>query len=331
MSKNISIIGLVSDRAKALVKLAKPEYLDSFSMPDLFHYMQDYSKTVGARLAAQVSRLEKRLSQTDCKSIDYKGIHEKLLKKKSLHKEYKNARSTINKVIHPFDEFDQLTNTEDLDTRLRHLFTEIKSIAQESEISITTAQASKILNQIPDLVGGIKHWQNYLNCEIEKCSLNEKDKTWLVNILLPYAYWRFNLKKISGKENNKELNEYYQKRFEFAQLRYRTLSKEVEKKKKQELLNWAVNIVNSFHRSSSRVEGRNGYLAFINHANKGIPKQRKKALTIVHNFDIRDANGTTPAQRLFNKDFPNLFEFIIDNLGVLPAPRERTMKTGISR
>lgn len=329
VEKKVNVIGMVSDRAKALVKLAKPEYLDSFSMPDLFHFMQDYSKSVGSRLASQLAKAQKIVSKTNCKSGDYEILQEDLLKKTKLHKQYKTAREQINKVIHPFDEFDQLTDPEQLDTGLRHLFTKIKSIAQQSNIIITTGQASKILNQIPDLVGGIRHWQNYLNLEIEKLSLNTKQKNWLVNILLPYLYWRFNLSKLCSKENNKEINEYYQKRVEFAQLRYKTLSKNIEITEKQKLLNWGVNIIRSFHRSSSRVEGRNGYLAFMNQANKGIPKQRKKALTIVHNFDMRNNNGTTPAQRLFKRDFPNLFEFILNDLGQLPEPRRRIMKTGI--
>jgi len=116
---------------------------------------------------------------------------------------------------------------------------------------------------------------------------------------------------------------------EFAALRYQVSlnNLSIQKAKKQELMDWACKIVQTFQRASSRVEGRNGYLAFINHANKGIPEQRKKVLTIVHNFDIRNQDRTTPAERLFDRKFPNLFEFILNDLGKLPEPRTRTMKT----
>ncbi len=40
-------------------------------------------------------------------------------------------------------------------------------------------------------------------------------------------------------------------------------------------------------RSSSQTEGRNGYLAFINHDHRGFPKNRLQALTVIHNYDVR--------------------------------------------
>jgi len=86
-------------------------------------------------------------------------------------------------------------------------------------------------------------------------------------------------------------------------------------------------MASTFHRSSSTVDGKNGYLAFINHATKGIPAQRKKVLTIIHNFDMKVSDQTTPAQRLFGRQFPDLFEFILNDLGELPSARTRKMKT----
>jgi len=300
-------------------------------MPDLFHFMQDYSKAVGARLGSQVVKAQKKLSKTNCNSADYESLQEDLLKKTEEQNKYKKLQEEINKSIHPFDNSDQLYKSDQLEIELRHLFTKIKSIAQKNNIDITIAQASKILNQIPDLIGGIQHWQNYLNVEIEKLELNAKQKNWLITVLLPFLYWQFHLSKICRKQKNKELNQYYKQRFEYAQLRYQTLSNDlkIEESEKEQLINWASKIVSTFHRSSSRVEGRNGYLAFMNHANKGIPERRKKTLTVIHNFDIRNTDGTTPAQRLFDRKFPNLFEFILNDLPELPSPRKRSIKTGI--
>jgi len=48
-------------------------------------------------------------------------------------------------------------------------------------------------------------------------------------------------------------------------------------------------------------KGRNGYLAFVHKANRGLSEQRLKVLTVVHNFDIKSYDGTTPAQRLFDQ------------------------------
>ena len=45
-------------------------------------------------------------------------------------------------------------------------------------------------------------------------------------------------------------------------------------------------------------------------------------LTGIHNFDLKRADGTTAAQRLFGQSFPNLFESVVDHMGEVPRPRQ---------
>jgi len=59
---------LVSDRAKALVKLAL-EGLGCRSVPDLFHALYDLGKQLGAHLGRQTSKLEQQLSQVRMKLL----------------------------------------------------------------------------------------------------------------------------------------------------------------------------------------------------------------------------------------------------------------------
>ncbi len=44
-------------------------------------------------------------------------------------------------------------------------------------------------------------------------------------------------------------------------------------------------------------------------------------LTILHNFHLKRPNGTTSAQYLFDYEFPDLFEWIIDHMDDLPLAR----------
>ena len=76
-----------------------------------------------------------------------------------------------------------------------------------------------------------------------------------------------------------------------------------------------------YQRTSSAVEGRNGYLAQRHHANRGFSAQSLKVLTIIHNFDLKRPDGTTAAQRLFGHTFPDLFEWILSTINELPMPR----------
>ena len=70
------------------------------------------------------------------------------------------------------------------------------------------------------------------------------------------------------------------------------------------------------------IEGRNGCLSRLHHTGRGFSPQTLQVLTIIHNFDTRRADGTTPAQRLFHQTFPYLFEWVVDDLGDLPLPRK---------
>ena len=138
---------------------------------------------------------------------------------------------------------------------------------------------------------------------------------------------------MAQKKKNERLRKYYQKIIERCteKLEAHPLSTHLMEEQKQLCYDWCVEIARSFQRSSSQVEGRNGYLAFVHKANRGIPKQRLQVLTVVHNFDIRGMDGKTPAERLFGKvvkqdsgqNFPDLFDYLMQNVTSFPEPRHR--------
>lgn len=338
----------VSDRASALLQLTKVTYLDTCSFPDLFHFMQDLGKSVGGRLGLQVSRAAKKLSQhasSACSSEgskleDYANKYSKLeadlLEKQIRLDAYKQEREGINQLLHPFDEQDGLTDTTALEGQLQRQFTRIRKLAQQAAIELPLNKAQKILRQIPDLCIGMAHWLQYLHTQIQTLTntlgLNVEQVRWIKQVLLPYAYWQVHWTKTTRRKKDKRLNQYYRKRCQQAlqRLEITPLPDGIDEQTKERLVNWAFAQVATFHRASSQVEGRNGYLAFFHHANRAITSTRKKVLTVVHNFDIRREDGKTPAQRLFKKDFPDLFEFVLQQIEELPKPRNKKMKRGLT-
>ena len=75
-------------------------------------------------------------------------------------------------------------------------------------------------------------------------------------------------------------------------------------------LAWAAAQAKAFQRASSAVEGRHGSLAQRPHHPRGWPQHRDKVWTVLHNFDCRASDGTTPAARFFRRGFPDLFETV---------------------
>ena len=76
-----------------------------------------------------------------------------------------------------------------------------------------------------------------------------------------------------------------------------------------------------FQRSSSNVEGRNGYLSLRNHQLRGLDHPRKRAcLTAIHNFFLTRPDGTTAAERFFGQKPRSMFAAILEAVDIPPAP-----------
>jgi hypothetical protein len=90
----------------------------------------------------------------------------------------------------------------------------------------------------------------------------------------------------------------------------------------QQWLNWASWMVSKYQSCSSSVEGRNGYLSQIFHNRRGLSSQQLKVMTLIHNFYLIIGDGTTAAERLFGRQFPDLFQWVLQQMGELPHPRK---------
>ena len=76
-----------------------------------------------------------------------------------------------------------------------------------------------------------------------------------------------------------------------------------------------------FQRSSSNVEGRNGYLSLRNHQLRGLDHPRKRVcLTAMHNFFLTRSDGTTAAERFFGQKPRSMFAAILESVEIPPAP-----------
>jgi hypothetical protein len=76
-----------------------------------------------------------------------------------------------------------------------------------------------------------------------------------------------------------------------------------------------------FQRSSSNVEGRNGYLSLRNQQLRGLDRPRKRAcLTAIHNFLLTRPDGTTAAERFFGQKPRSIYTAILDAVEIPPAP-----------
>ena len=83
-----------------------------------------------------------------------------------------------------------------------------------------------------------------------------------------------------------------------------------------------------FQRSSSNVEGRNGYLSLRSHQLRGLDLPRKReCFTTIHNFFLTRPDGTTAAERFFGQKPRSMFAAILDAVELAPAPLRPPRRT----
>jgi hypothetical protein len=96
---------------------------------------------------------------------------------------------------------------------------------------------------------------------------------------------------------------------------------ELSPEAQDQLQNGAKRLAAVFQRSSSNVEGRNGYLSLRNHQLRGLDLPRKReCFTAMHNFFLTRPDGTTAAERFFGQKPRSMFAAILESVELPPAP-----------
>ena len=323
---------MVSDSAPALIKLALSG-LSCASVADLFHALRALAQPMGSAIGRQVSQFNKK-AQTlqlqyakathEAKRQEHKQSIEAVHAQQEILEEakttYHQALHTITLAIHPFN---LLTLKWQLFSKLS---TELSDLLQQFSMLANTYggnKATKAINtfeqQIPSMAQGIHAWWRWVSEALAMKTDDLQVQQWVITVLLPWAYWQ----QQADKTRHPELKQEYRKAAYKAreQLAADAITQQMDLQQGQQWIEWAQWMCAKYQRTSSAVEGRNGYLSGLHHAGRGLGEQTLRVLTIIHNFGLKRADGTTAAQRLFDHRFPDLFEWIVDYMSELPVAR----------
>jgi hypothetical protein len=157
--------------------------------------------------------------------------------------------------------------------------------------------------------------------DLEHAAVSPIWRQWAQESLLPKVYWEHQVTRTRCARRKAKR----QRALEGVQATFAThaLTQCLPPQALGDWYTWATRQVQAFQRASSAVEGRNSYLAQRHHNQRGLPKQRYKVWAVLHNFDGRASDGTTPATRFFRRSFPDLFETVLAHIAELPRPRQR--------
>jgi hypothetical protein len=279
---------------------------------------------LGASLGRRLSSAEKQQAVTDTE--DLVQVEQNIASIKESKLQYHENLQGLSEDLHPFSLLNnQPQSEESLIDKLEKRACCFEEIAQKQAIPDKNKTAKKLRNQIKPLAVNVTAWWLWVNENLQALKVDTILRAWIIDALLPVVYWHHQL----HKTQNTLFREKYQQAWEASStvLRDHPLTHTLSESKLQHWLAWSEWMVQHFHRSSSAVEGRNGCLSKMYHNGRGISESRLKALTVIHNYGLKRRDGTTAAQRFFDQDFPDLFSWVLDQMGELPLPRKGRPKT----
>jgi hypothetical protein len=336
---------LVSDRAKALIQLAE-KGLECLSMPDFFHCMHDLVKGSALPLARhmrharqELQKAEEVLSkhagrdgwpQGDPEAQRYVEVKRAAVQRwEEVHSTYRHHLETLSLTLHPFHLHDSRPQTSaQVYSRLQAEVAAIETLAQNHQLPVRHDSMKKVRHQLPALAALVDFWWEGVGQDLAQAAISAPWRQWARESLLPWVYWEHQVahtrcarRKTKMQRAGAEVCSTFDQHAITQRLTPHVLA---------DWKTWATEQVKAFQRTSSAVEGRNGALAQLHHNQRGLPKRRYKGWTILHNFDCRAADGTTPASRFFRRSFPDLFETVLSNINDVPRPRRRNQAMALT-
>jgi hypothetical protein len=333
------VLSLVSDRAKALIKLAHTG-LGCPSIPDLFHLghalAKGYSLTIFGRLRQAKRELEQarqhlekwrkhaeadpaQIAQAQAQVATWvTSVHHW----QEVGSTWRQHLSNLSRILHPWRLSDSIRQTSrEVEEQLQAELKAIETLLETHGLPVKKDTLAKVQKQLGGISALIDFWWRTVRQDLSQLAMTPRWSQWAQDVLLPLMYGQEQLRRTRHPVQKtqialvlKALEEAFERHSCTRQLKPELLA---------DWKAWAAEHARAFQRASSAVEGRNGYLSQMQHNHRGLPTRRYPVWTALHNFDGRAKDGTTPASRFFRRSFPDLFESVLSQIDELPMPRQR--------
>jgi len=332
------VLYLVSDRAQALIKLAETG-LGCLSIPDLFHLIHELVKSYSWAILGRLRQARQALSHAQERLRTSEASHPsgaeaqqaqvlveasaaEVTRWERVHSVYRQHLETLSLLVHPWRLCDSRRQTSAGVERQMHAeIWAIEVLAETNGLPVKKKAVDKVRKQLVGLCALVDLWWQGVWHDVQHIALTPMWKRWVAEVLLPLMYWQQQVARTRCPRRKAKILQALQA----MQAAFEThpITQQLAPDILSDWQAWAAERAKTFQRASSAVEGRNGYLSQMHHNHRGLPKRRYKVWTVLHNFDCRAADGTTPASRFFRQSFPDLFETVLAQVGDLPRPRKR--------
>jgi hypothetical protein len=350
---NCQVIQSTSDEAPGLLAYVA-HHLGAHHSPDLFHVQHELVKAVSGALATKqraagkaateaqailVQRQERLQNPSDAPAKRGPGrppkatasLEQVAQQAETANQEYQRISGQREQVAQSIRAIGHAYHFVDVERGVRRngkliagdiqaQIDTIRAIAQQEHLSETCLdRIEKAARVVPKMQATIEFVSGYVCRQVSQLALAPPVSYAMHAALIPSFYLErvAHTRTVSGGEPLRALAE----RLRTPLFAPGGVLAELSPTAQSQLKQQAQTLAEVFQRSSSNVEGRNGYLSLRNHQLRGLEHPRKReCLTAVHNFCLTRADGTTAAERFFGQKPRSMFAAILHSVEVPPAP-----------
>ncbi len=352
----VEVIQCTSDEGKGLINHVK-KGLGAHHSPDLFHIPYEISKGTSGALSKAVTQADKEYqkaverSQKEqqrrehyesrplrplgarpkfeekiaCALSLQQQAEEKLKQAQENQEVVKNAKREIGQLYHPYAPLSgNKQDSEMVEMLLQTCFKKINEAIQ-SLSDRCKKHVAKAQRLVDEMKATIAFFFSVVSMYVEDAELPPTIQELMHQRLIPGFY----LQQVAQKEKDSTRKTIIsQKSKELLSVLYNRDGPFADWNEKQlyDIEKAAKECAQIFQRSSSCVEGRNAQLSLYHHGIHRLSNRKLCALTAIHNFYTKRADGTTAAERFFEAKPKNMFEWLLDRMDLPARPRRREPK-----
>jgi hypothetical protein len=350
---NCRVIQSTSDEASGLWAYVE-HYLEAHHSPDLFHVQHELVKAVSGPMATKERAADKAVTEAT-EQLERLQTHpqnpgdkpakrapgrppknpmsleqaEQALESGSreherLAKQREQVKASIRGIGHDYHFVDLergvRRNGHLIASDIQGHIEQIRTVAEQEGLSQSCLERiEKAERVVPKMQATIEFVSGYVGQQVAQLDLTPPVSFVMHAKLIPSYYLDrvAQTRSVEGGEPLRELAE----RLRAPLFEPGGVLWELSPETQEQLQNEAKRLATVFQRSSSNVEGRNGYLSLRSHQLRGLNLPRKRqCFTAIHNFFLTRPDGTTAAERFFGQKPRSMFVAILESVELAPAP-----------
>ena len=351
----VTVVQVASDEAKALLAHAQ-EGLGAHHSPDLMHLQQHLHRATALPLQTQVEQAQAAEQEAWYQAFLAcwaQAHHEQNPRpgrppdfetriteaKQQWHKaeqdtadcqqrqqQVQQAIRGLGDDFHPFSpDSGQSVQPEQLQTRLTGRLAVVAAAAEQAGVSQEgKKKIAGVRKMLPQLVATLVWYWVQVRGVVAEQSWTETQQELFVEKVLAWAYWQGAAGRGRDAAHRRQLRELAGQCW--SKVEESPDWQQLPPDERERMKGLAREMAGRWVRSSSCVEGRNGWLRLRHHGKQGLNAKSLGVLTVLHNYLSTRPDGTTAAQRFFGQRPADLFEWLRPRFPDLPRPAQPRKK-----